>query len=216
MTEPVLHQEFREAIKDGDSRLRDHIDQSIARLSSAVTASDKQVELALEAAEKLEIERIHRLEQRLDVAAGERAAAAEVLRDELHRTAQAAAEEREKSAQAVRASLELQIDALKREFIGIIDARTEVFRVIHDAADKAIAKAEKVNEDWRAQANEWRGQSADRERSQAEEMAKLSSTFLRADTAEAQFKAQREYVDAQFESLRRQITDINEKVSKLV
>jgi catechol-2,3-dioxygenase len=53
--------------------------------------------------------------------------------------------------------------------------------------------------------NEWRGQSADRERSQQEELAKLTSQF-----------SLREVVDAQITDLRRSLEDLRDKVNKVV
>ena len=54
-----------------------------------------------------------------------------------------------------------------------------------EAADKATAKAEVNAEKWRDNANEWRGQSADRERSQAAQIATLVGTFLPRETFES-------------------------------
>lgn len=219
--------EVIDALQAGDARLRDHIDQSIARLALSAELAAKQVELALAAAEKLELERVHRLEQRLDVAADERSRAAEVLRDDMRKTAVAAAEEREKSAAELRngtdqrlLSLEkqmtTQVDALKEQILALVMSRTEEFRLLRAADARAIDKATIANEERFHAANEWRSQSADRERSQAEAMAKLTSTFVRSDTADAQLKGLRESIESQLGELRRLITDIADKVNKVV
>lgn len=73
----TLHEEFRGAINDGDNRLRDqvavgdarlreHIDQQIAQIKDAHCVSEAQVQLALNAAEKLELERVERVEARIN------------------------------------------------------------------------------------------------------------------------------------------------------
>lgn len=219
--------EVIDALQAGDARLRDHIDQSIARLALSAELAAKQVELALAAAEKLELERVHRLEQRLDVAADERSRAAEVLRDDMRKTAVAAAEEREKSAAELRngtdqrllaleKQMTTQVDALKDQILALVTSRTEEFRLLRAADATAIDKATIANEKRFEAANEWRGQSADRERSQAESMAKLSSTFVRSDTADAQLQGLRESLESQLGELRRLITDIADKVNKVV
>lgn len=154
----------------------------IARLTAAVEAVNLQTQLALESAEKLELERIRAVQQRLDVAADERASAAEVLRDELHRTALAATDEREKSAAALRAGTDLQFAALKEQFTALVHAKSDEFQAVHTAAERAVEKQEVANQLWREQANEWRGQSADRERSQQESLAVLVATFLPRET----------------------------------
>lgn len=195
----------------------------IARLAAAVDAANLQTQLALTSAEKLELERIGAVQKRLDVAADERASAAEVLRDELHRTAQAAAEEREKSAAALRAGTDQQLAALERLFtervaalIALIESKSEQFNLLREADFKAIDKANDANEKRFESANEWRGQSADRERSQGEEMAKLASTFVRSDTSDAQFKGLRESIESQLGELRRMLVEMAEKINKVV
>jgi hypothetical protein len=65
------------------------------------------------------------------------------------------------------------------------DAQKEAVAAALAAAEKATEKAEVNAEKWRENANEWRGQSADRERSQQQEITKLSSTFLPRETFES-------------------------------
>jgi len=55
------------------------------------------------------------------------------------------------------------------------------------SAEKAVTKAEMANEKRFEAANEWRGQSADRERSQQEQLANLTATLLPREVAEPQF-----------------------------
>lgn len=203
-------------LRDRAHVLRDYVDARIARLVMMAEASGRQVELALAAAEKLETERIGALAARMDVADDERGKAAEVLRNDLRTTAVAAAEEREKSAAALRAGIEQQLASLKELLIALIDSRTEQARLTSEAATAAVEKAERANEQQFHAANEWRRQSADRERSQAQEMAKLTATFLRSDTAEAQLKGLRDSFEAQVGELRRMIEDIGAKVNSVV
>jgi vacuolar-type H+-ATPase subunit E/Vma4 len=67
------------------------------------------------------------------------------------------------------------VDAMFRE-------REKAVEAALAAAEKAVTKSEANAEKWRDAANEWRGQSADRERSQAQQTARLSSTFLPRET----------------------------------
>jgi vacuolar-type H+-ATPase subunit E/Vma4 len=62
------------------------------------------------------------------------------------------------------------------------DAQKEAVAAALAAAEKATEKAEVNAEKWRENANEWRGQSADRERTQQAEIAKLGATFLPRET----------------------------------
>jgi hypothetical protein len=164
----------------------------------------------------------------------ERERAARDLADaEREKAAQALAIEREKTAQALAVSLAQQITSgdaalsahiaqqiaqirealtsanlLETERIRSVEASIEGLahetRLTHAASEAAVAKAEALNKERWESANEWRGQSADRERTQEEQMSKLANTFMRQDTA-----------DAKFESLRRQVQEITEKVGRL-
>lgn len=166
----------------------------IARLAVAIDAANLQTQIALESAEKLELERISGVQQRLNVAS----------------------DEREKSAAALRTGTDQQLSALKEQLLALIDAKSEQFRLLRQADGKAIDKAADEYRALFAAANEWRGQSADRERSQAEALAKLTSTFLRADTAEAQFKGLRDSLESQIGELRRLLSDMVDKINKVV
>jgi hypothetical protein len=172
VTEGVGHGEFWDAVRIGDERLRDHIDQSITALAAALETANQQTQLALASAEKLELERI----------AGARA----------------------------------QTQGVEERMFALVEAKSEQFRLVHKAAEVAIDKASTANEKRFEAANEWRGQSADRERSQAEEIAKLATTFVRSETVEAMFRGLRESMDAQIGELRRLIGDLADKVNKVV
>lgn len=150
------------------------------------------------------------------------------------RAVQVAEQEREKAARALRIELERAIaegdrnlrDHIENQIQQIMAAlvaadKLEIARIeamaqlvegvqreaklVHLASEEAIAKADASNEKRFASMNEWRGQSADRERSQAQEMAKLSSQFML-----------REVADAQIDQLRQMISDLTEKVNKVV
>jgi hypothetical protein len=109
-----------------------------------------------------------------------------------------------------------QVTATERLLLALIDAKSTEFQAIHTASQVAIAKAEEATEKRFEAANEWRGQSSDRERSQAEAMARLTSTFARSDTVDAQMVGLRESVDAQLSELRRMVAALSEKISAVV
>jgi hypothetical protein len=77
--------------------------------------------------------------------------------------------------------------------------------LITEAAAMAIAKAEVATEKRFESVNEWRGQSADRERTMQEQNTALATTYLPREVAEAQF--------AEF---RRTLVEMAEKIGKLV
>ena len=58
-----LHEEFQGAIRAGDERLREHIDQQIKQVRDAIAYAEAQIRLAHEASERLERERIKRVEE---------------------------------------------------------------------------------------------------------------------------------------------------------
>lgn len=135
---------------------------------------------------------------------------------EQRRGIELAEREREKAAQALASSIRSQIEAgdmalrdhvdqQVQQIRAALDALHREMNLTRDSSEKAIAKAETATEKRFESVNEWRGQSADRERSQEDQMAKLASTFLPRETA-----------DAQFDSLRQQIAKLEEKVSKLL
>jgi hypothetical protein len=157
------------------------------------------------------------------VAAQEREKAASALRDELARATaegdRALHDHIEQQLQQVQAAL-IAAEKLEVQRFAELTSRVEAVQreitIAFAASEKAIEKQEVTNKEWRSGANEWRQQSADRERSQAEELAKMTATFLRSDTADAQFKGLREYIDSALGELRRQISELSEKVGKLV
>jgi len=137
-----------------------------------------------------------------------------------------AEQEREKAAQALAASLTRQVEDVYSRLLdhvtqqvqqlqGLIESVRREAGLIHGASESAVAKAEELNRE-RWEGNQiWRDRAADRERALQEEMAKLASTFLHRDTAEAQFERLRENADAQFGELRRSLTELTQKVSAI-
>ena len=115
--------------------------------------------------------------------------------------------EREKAAQALAHSLALRIEQGDRSLQAHIDqqvaqlealvssARREA-ATIQGASERAIAKQEAAYDERFRNLNEWRGQSADRERSQEEQMRELSSTFLPREVAEARLADVDKQLDA--------------------
>jgi hypothetical protein len=82
-----------------------------------------------------------------------------------------------------------EIRSMREGLLGIIDAQKHAVTIAQDASEKAILKAETANEKRFESANEWRQQSADRERSQQEQMTLLTNTFLPREVADQQFAA---------------------------
>lgn len=135
----------------------------------------------------------------LEMADSEREKAAAALRNEQQRALDQAEREREKAAVALRDQLSDRIAAgdtnlrehiaaqisqltlMVHDFENIAEVRQEALRremrIQHAADQAAIQKAEAANEARFAAANEWRGQSADRERTQQEQIASFVSTL---------------------------------------
>ena len=131
----------------------------------------------------------------------------EAILDEHQKANVLAAEEREKAAQALREQLTDRIqagDANLREHISAQvaqlatmvkhseqlaltrhEALQREMKIQHDADQAAINKAESANEARFAAANEWRGQSADRERTQQEQIASFVATLTPLAKSEA-------------------------------
>lgn len=168
----------------------------------------------------------------MDKSDAEREKAASALRVEQHRAMEQAQHERELAATALQVSLERAMqegDDRLREHISnqiqqinaalvsadkLEQARVEAVReqtravqrelkIIQEESEKAIAKAETANEKRFESVNEWRAQSADRERSQQEQSAILVSEFPR-----------REVVDAKFNELSAKIEDLTRRMDQ--
>ncbi len=92
-----------------------------------------------------------------------------------------------------------QVEAVAQQ----IAAATREAEVRAAEAEKAILKQETATERRFESANEWRGQSLDRERSQQEQMAKLSATF-----------APREVLDAKIEDLTKRIESATRRLDQ--
>lgn len=122
--------------------------------------------------------------------------------------AEVAEREREKVAQALYRRVDMEIAQVRE---ALMSARREG-DLRHDAAQTAIAKADISNEKRFKEANEWRQQSADRERAHAQAMTEHLDRFVL-----------REVADAQFAELRKQVTDLaqrnqdlSERITKLL
>lgn len=151
----------------------------------------------------------------------------EAILDEQRRGMIVAEQEREKAAKALRIELERAInqgdealrdhisnqiaqlaaalvsaDMLEQERIRTVTARLDTQ---FDAAQKAIAKADTATEKRFEGVNEWRAQSADRERTQAEQLALFTSEFIRLDVHKAEMG-----------QLQRQIGELKERLGKIV
>lgn len=143
----------------------------------------------------------------LQMADDEREKAAAALRNEQQRAIDRAADEREKAASALREQLTdriaagdtnlrehiaaqvSQLQALIQSVEHVAHARHEALqreaKIQHDADQAAILKAENANEKRFEAANEWRGQSADRERTQQEQIASFVATLTPLAKTEA-------------------------------
>jgi hypothetical protein len=139
------------------------------------------------------------------VAEQEREKAARSLREELQRTIEdgdrALREHIGQQVQQIQAAL---VSAEKLELERIASLRREV-NIINEASKTAIAKAEAATEKRFEGVNEWRGQSADRERTQQQAIQDAQERSMPREVAEAQFN-----------ELRRAVADLYEKVSKVV
>lgn len=131
----------------------------------------------------------------VEMATDEREKAAAALRKALERTIEEGddrlREHITNQIQQINAAL-LSADKLELERIGSV--RRELQQAMASAAE-AVQKAETATEKRFEGVNEWRGQSADRERSQQEQMANLTATFLPREVAEAQFAEMRKQID---------------------
>lgn len=156
--------------------IREHYDAVLAEQRRALEIAEREREKAASAL-RVELERA--------ISEGDKA-----LRDHI-----AAQVQQIKAALESAERLEVQrFDSLKREMT-----------LITEAAQTAIDKLAEAYEKRFEQQNEWRAQSADRERSQQEEMTKLSGQFML-----------REVADSKIEDVRREIAALSDKVNKLV
>lgn len=101
--------------------------------------------------------------------------------------------------------LEASLVSAEKLEVQRFDALRTELRMFAESSDKAIAKTETATERRFEAANEWRQQSADRERSQQETLNALTSTLM-----------PREVGDAQFADIRRVLDNLVEKVNKIV
>lgn len=123
----------------------------------------------------------------------EREKAARALREEMQRTIEAGDAALKDHIEAQVVQLKLLTDSVRREM-----------QITYEAAEKAIDKAAVATEKRFESVNEWRAQSADRERSQAEQLALFTSEFIRLDVHKAEIA-----------QLQRQINELQEKTRSL-
>ena len=187
-----------------DVPLRDHIDSQIADLRRAIErAALVPAEASVPLRQYFEA-LMHEQQRGVELAEVERGEKAKALRTEMERTIaegdKALREHVKAQVHQIREALESaerlevqRFDSLKREMQLITEAAQEAINKLADAYEKRFESV-----------NEWRGQSADRERSQQEEMAKLSSQFML-----------REVADAQIADLRREVGELKGKVDRI-
>jgi hypothetical protein len=197
-----------------DQRLSD-MDRATAVLDETVNRTPTVIEREIGHLRELIFAEIEAAKRGLMVAEQEREKAAQALEVEREKVAQALAtslaREIASGDDQLRDHIQQQVEQLR----GLIESVRREAALIQDASERAISKAEELNRE-RWEGNQiWRDRAADRERSQQEELAKLSSTFLRQDTAAAQFERLRENADAQFGELRRALNELGEKVGKI-
>lgn len=102
--------------------------------------------------------------------------------------------ERDKVATALRDAMSQRIAALDKLLMARIDAKSAEFRAVHEASQAAVTKAEDAIQRRLDLLNEFRSQMAD----------------------DSQKYALREVVDAQIADIRRQVSEMSDKVGKLV
>ena len=83
------------------------------------------------------------------------------------------------------------------------------------AQKDAVIKAELATEKRFEGVNEWRAQSADRERSQADERAKLQSSFLLKEVADNQFDQIRASSDSRYEVIRSDLSALTARIDTM-
>lgn len=163
--------------------MTDTVDLKVAALQATIEEQRRGMLVAADEREKAA--QALRVELQRAITEGDRA-----LRDHIEaqinqiREAQEAAE---RLALQRSATLEAQIRAVAAEATEHVEQLRRERELVTSAQMQAIAKAEAANEKRFEAANEWRGQSADRERTQQEQMAKLSGTFLPREVADAQW-----------------------------
>lgn len=83
---------------------------------------------------------------------------------------------------------EWTLETLKTHFEALLAAEVELRRARREDDQRAIEKAQAATDRRFEAANEWRGQSADRERSQMAQTQMLLGTFLPRETFDATVK----------------------------
>lgn len=146
-------------------------------VESILTEKDRALEMAGDEREKAAAALRNDQQRALDQAEREREKAAVALRDQLtERISQGDGNLREHVAAQVMQLSQL-ISSVEHVAKERHDGLQREAKIQHDADKTAIAKAETNNEVRFASVNEWRGQSADRERTQQEQIASFISTL---------------------------------------
>ncbi|MDQ3349667.1 MAG: hypothetical protein M3545_17105 [Acidobacteriota bacterium] len=161
------------------------------------------------------VEQQHQIDRRLETQLRERTDTERHLEQKIEavrelvgqqaKAVEVASEEREKAASQLRKQFAQQIEAgdnnlrehMSQQVQAVgqqIAAATRDSEIRANEAEKAILKQETATERRFESANEWRGQSLDRERSQEAQMSKLAATF-----------APREVLDAKVQDLEKRI-----------
>lgn len=132
------------------------------------------------------LETVLRENQRaIELAADEREKAASALRDQLSERIAAGDTNLREHISAQVSQLRLMVENSETLSRTRHDATQREAKIQHDADQAAIDKAERANETRFASVNEWRGQSADRERTQQENIASFIATLTPLSKSEA-------------------------------
>lgn len=146
-------------------------------IESILEEKDRALEMAGEEREKAASALRNEQQRALDQAEREREKAASALRDQLVELIRSGDNNlREHITQQISQIAQL-IDNVEKVALSRYDGLQREMRIQHAADQAAIAKAENANETRFAAANEWRGQSADRERTQQEQIASFVATL---------------------------------------
>jgi hypothetical protein len=121
---------------------------------------------------------------------------AEVATDRIATRAQA-------DQEALRGEMAERLSALRRELEAATAAQKRELESVTSAQKEAVVKQEAATEKRFESVNEWRAQSADRERSQQEDRALLAASFMPREVAESQMG-----------TLRGQVTDLRSAADK--
>lgn len=106
-------------------------------------------------------------------------------------------------------------DALRGEMTERLAALRRELESATAAQKEAVIKQEQANERRFETTNEWRAQSADRERSSTEERVKLQATFMLKEVADNQFSQIRTTSDSRYEVLNKQLAQLTSRMDTM-